>query len=246
MDIIYLILSTLVGSIVGNGLASYFKEKGKNYATKQDIKEITTLQEEIKSDFQGAMETHKSQLSRITKEFELYVVKKHEHYPELYKNIELCVGKVKGLRGGARGLSFDNVNQEDITKYMIERDFTESDKQLICSDWDSNKSQAIRNLEFRLQRISYNEAEEYYRTAHNFYLLHRLFFSDAVSDKAKSLLDNIYDLWMNYDPDFMFFHNPELLEQQMKESERLKEDIKRQRVELFDLLQGELKVGNAN
>ena len=41
---------TIVLSIGGAWLISYFREKGKNLATKEDIAEITRKQEEIKKD----------------------------------------------------------------------------------------------------------------------------------------------------------------------------------------------------
>ncbi|MGG3535053.1 hypothetical protein [Bacillus tropicus] len=225
---------------------SMLKELGKNIATKQDIQEITRLQEVIKADFQLKMEQQKSQLSRISKEFELYVVKKHEHYPELYKNIELCIGKVKGLRGVIRSIDFQNVNKEDINNYMKEKLFTESDKEYICSNWDNNKQQAILSLKRILQYVDYNEAHEYYATAHNFYFLHRLFFSEEVSDKSRELLDKIYALWVNYDPDFTFLGDPDLVSNLNEENEILKNEIDELKNELFILLQGELRAGSAS
>lgn len=173
-------------------------------------------------------------------------MKKHEYYPELYKNIELCIGKVKGFRGIIKGIDFRNVNKSDITKYMEDKLFTEADKELICSDWDNNKERAIQNLQFRLQRINYSEAEEYYVTAHNFYLLHRLYFSDDVSSKAKDLLDKIHALWVNYNPDLMLLGDGELVTHLLEENRTLRRDIEALRDELFKLLQGELKAGNAS
>lgn len=221
------------------------KERGKNLATKEDIQEITELQESVKTTFQLEMEKQKTELSKISKEFELYVVKKHEHYPELYKNIELCIGKVTGLRGKVRGIDFRNANKEDITRYMTEKHFTELDKERICSNWDNNKQQAIRDLNHRLEEINYNEANEYYKTAHNFYLLHRLFFSDEVSIKSRELLDKIFELWFNYDPDFAVFGDPALIVHLNEEGEIFKSEIESLRDALFRLLQEELKAGTS-
>ncbi|MEI4713447.1 hypothetical protein WAG12_26120 [Bacillus cereus] len=220
-------------------------EKGKNIATKEDIQDITRLQEDIKADFQLKMEQQKSEISRISKEFELYVVKKHEYYPELYKNIELCIGKVMGFRGITKGIDFRNVNKEDIEKYMEEKQFTQADKHLICSDWDTNKDQAIKNLQYRLERINYNEGEEYYAKVHNFYLLHRLYFSDDVSSKAKEILDKIHILWANYNPDIMLASGSQLVLELHEENAETRKNINVLREELFELLRNELKAGSA-
>ncbi|MCP9225103.1 hypothetical protein NMG90_06305 [Bacillus mycoides] len=221
------------------------KKRGENIATKEDIQDITRLQEDIKADFQLKMEQQKSEISRLSKEFELYVVKKHEYYPELYKNIELCIGKVMGFRGITKGIDFRNVNKEDIEKYMEEKQFTQADKHLVCSDWDTNKEQAIKNLHYRLERINYNEGEEYYAKVHNFYLLHRLYFSDDVSSKAKETLDKIHILWTNYNPDIMLVSGSKLVLELHEENTEIRKNINVLREELFELLQNELKAGSA-
>ncbi|WP_163255723.1 hypothetical protein [Bacillus tropicus] len=235
-------LTLIIGLIVGYLLPSYAKEKGKNIATKQDIADITRKQEEIKSEFKSIADKQKTDLDKRFKKFELYTVKKHEYYPELYKNIELCIGKVKDLSGYRTVIDFRNFNKDDIAKYMSDKSFTEADKELVISKWDGNKSLAIRDVEYRLQRIEYYEAKEYFITAHNFYLLHRLFFSNEVSLIANRLLTSLYTLWMNYDPDPIILNDATYTEQLIKENEELNDEIDKLSIELFEMLQGELNV----
>ncbi|PGB56848.1 MULTISPECIES: hypothetical protein [Bacillus cereus group] len=213
------------------------QELGKNLATKQDIQEITRLQEEIKSKFQLDMEKHKFELTRISKEFELYAIKKHEHYPELYKNISLCIAKIIGLRGFRRVIDFSKLNEADIVKYMEDKSFNDSDKQLILVDLYTNKEMAIKNIELILRRIEYTEAENTYSIANNFYLLHRLFFSSEVSIITEDLLNNIYQLWIYYDPDFIYSNQTKDMINDIK---ILKENIETIQEELFKQMQKEL------
>ncbi|MFJ7554715.1 hypothetical protein ACIQXZ_12540 [Bacillus thuringiensis] len=219
---------------------SMFKEKGKNLATKQDIKEITGLQEQIKQEFQLKMEQHKTELSKLSKEFELYTAKKHEYYPELYKNIALCISKVQALRGFRRVIDFRRLNEGDIVKYMEDKSFNESDKQLVLSDLSSDKELAIKNLELVLLRIEYTEAENSYIAANNFYLLQRLYFSPRVSSITEDILSEIYKLWINYDPDFMHINNPGFQKQLSHDIKGFKENIETLHDALFKELQGEL------
>ncbi|MGD0208491.1 MAG: hypothetical protein ABSC89_12885 [Verrucomicrobiota bacterium] len=69
---------TIVLSIGGAWLISYFREKGKNLATKEDIAEITRKQEEIKKELGNY-----GYFSRV----------RYEHEIELYREVweKLCV-----------------------------------------------------------------------------------------------------------------------------------------------------------
>ncbi|QEL88498.1 hypothetical protein [Bacillus mycoides] len=214
---------------------SLLKERGKNLATKEDIEEITKKQEDVKAEIRKATDKH-------LKAFELYTAKKHEYYPELYKHIELCVGKVTGLRGARQATDFNNFNKEDITRFITDKSFNELDKELILSYWDNAKPLAIHNIQFTLQRFEYQEAKESYDTAYNFYLLHRLFFSEKVSLTANRLLISLYALWYNYNSDFMYATNVALSEHLLTVDEELNDEIDVLRKELFEKLQEELDV----
>ncbi|ACM15970.1 TPA: hypothetical protein ACQUHF_004970 [Bacillus paranthracis] len=242
-EYLFLIIGLLIGYIVKDFFPSFFKEKGKNLATKQDIAEITEKQEEVKAKFIEIANKQKNDLDIHFKKYELYTVKKHEYYAELYKNIELCIGRISDLRGIQRTIPLHTFNLEDIKKYMSDKSFIEADKEIILSQWEKDKKLAIRDIEFKLERMEYHEAKREYNTAYNFYLLHRLFFSEPVSLKANELLINIYALWGNYNPDWNLLYDEEEL---FEENEKLNDDIDRLRKELFELLQNELGVKDTN
>lgn len=243
MDFIYLIITTLIGSFFGNFCASFLKEKGKNLATKQDIEGITQKQEEVKKLFQLEMEQQKAELNKLTKEFELYAVKKHEYYPELYKVIVTCIGSVTNLRGTRDGIDFRKYKLEEITRYMEEKSFTAADKEFILSNWDENKQIfAIRRIDTILIKTEYMEAKEYIIKANNFYNLHLLYFSDDVSLKVNNLLNHIWALWRNYNPDYIM-HDKFLLSGKVELSNEEEEnEIDRLRKKLLKRLQYELNI----
>jgi hypothetical protein len=56
---------SFLGALLGAGLLSYFNEKGKNYATKSDIGEITNKVESIKSNFAKEQEILRAQLNHV-------------------------------------------------------------------------------------------------------------------------------------------------------------------------------------
>lgn len=215
-------------------------EKGKNIATKEDIRDITRGQEEIKHEFLLTMEQHKMELNKLSKEFELYAAKKHEYYPELYKNISWCISNIKGLRGLRRVVDLKKLNKDDIVRLMEDKSFNEADKSLILSYLETDKEVAIKNVEWILRKIEYNDAGNSYIEANNFYLLHRLYFSDEVSLIAEKLLEESRLLWVNYDPDFIHINNPGFQEQLLNDIKGFKENIDELHNELFKQLKGEL------
>lgn len=68
MSEIYYILLPVFGFILGfvvkNFIPAYFSEKGKNLATKQDIKEITQIIEQVKAELSKDLELLKYELSK--------------------------------------------------------------------------------------------------------------------------------------------------------------------------------------
>ena len=64
--LIQLIAFAIISSLT-NYLVSFFKEKGKNLATKEDIKDITDRIESVKDSYSKSLERHKMELQ---KEFE--------------------------------------------------------------------------------------------------------------------------------------------------------------------------------
>lgn len=75
MNSLYVILASLFGAFLG----SYFKQKGKNIATKEDISEITSKIEDVKHEYAQQLESTKAELSsrlenngfRYQKEYEI-------------------------------------------------------------------------------------------------------------------------------------------------------------------------------
>ena len=89
--IIYLIVNVLIFLIAKTYFPSYLKEKGKNLATKEDVREITRISEEIKEEFK--------RLSTIsTKKYEL--------------KYAACLGALKIVDAQLSHLTFTDKNGE--------------------------------------------------------------------------------------------------------------------------------------
>ena len=214
-NILMIWLSILTGLFAYDFLPSYMKKKGENIATKEDIAEITQLTENVKAEIEKDIETHRQGLgieietlrleqNQLMASFELYTAKRHECYPELYKLIEISNGSIRSLRGLRRELTFQNTNSEDIETYMRGKQFTSNDIQHILKIWEENKPSAISMLRKILEKIDYNEAEEKFINANNYFYFMNLYLSEDVENIVRELLALLHELWINYDPDFSY------------------------------------------
>lgn len=62
---LFTIYAAFIGSLIAVFLKSYFSQKGKNVATKEDVKVITEKIEKVKNTYQRSMEIHKMELKKI-------------------------------------------------------------------------------------------------------------------------------------------------------------------------------------
>lgn len=91
MEWIYTIIVFILGLFTNQFLSKYTSEKGKNLATKEDIKKITELTESVKTNFDKKFEIFS--LDRKYK-YELY----HKQYTELYSKLYVILIQSEYIR----------------------------------------------------------------------------------------------------------------------------------------------------
>jgi len=80
LDVIEILLILIVGLLIYKYLPSYFTEKGKNLATKEDIGDITRKVEEVKTEFIKVSSEHQIRFSKLHE-------KRAEIIAELYRRL---------------------------------------------------------------------------------------------------------------------------------------------------------------
>lgn len=83
---LFVILSGLVQYLI-----SYFKEKGKNLATKEDIKDITQKVEEVKNIYSSSLEKYKVDLQKEFESHKYIQTLCHELDKELLSLVSVCL-----------------------------------------------------------------------------------------------------------------------------------------------------------
>jgi hypothetical protein len=86
-DIIKTILLIIFGLVVGQLLPSYFRKKGENIATKEDVKEITNRMEAVRSAYAKQLEYVRTELQRQSD----LVSRKRSVYTRLAKSMRVFI-----------------------------------------------------------------------------------------------------------------------------------------------------------
>ena len=85
--ILIILISLIVGFMLRSYLPAYFKEKGKNLATKEDIEDITDKIEHIRSDYSSSLEMFKSELNKQLQIHRISFEKEFDILSELWKSL---------------------------------------------------------------------------------------------------------------------------------------------------------------
>ena len=101
------IINFLLGLFLKNYLPSYMDEKGKNLATKEDIKEITQLTEEVQQDFRKELERFNSDLHF---KYDFY----YKQYEGLYSYLYAIIIQSEYVRDYLKRINKQEVSIEEV------------------------------------------------------------------------------------------------------------------------------------
>ncbi|EHR1327347.1 TPA: hypothetical protein ACF2DS_001266 [Clostridium perfringens] len=132
-----------VGLIIGNYLPSYTKEKGKNLATKEDIKEITKKTEEVKQEFN-------EKFGEFSKKLDFKYRFYEEQMINLYSNLYAMIAQSEYLRYFIREYRNKNVSFDEAPFWEVKKG-----KQHQKTDLFSGKvlSNEVNNIEDDVTRV---------------------------------------------------------------------------------------------
>ena len=108
--VIYLIcaiISFLLGLFVKDYLPSYFNKKGENLATKEDIAEITALQEKVQDEFHKEFERFSSDVHFT---YDFY----YKQYTDLYSKLYSIIWRSEYMRSFFRLLKGVELSPEEV------------------------------------------------------------------------------------------------------------------------------------
>lgn len=192
--------------------------------------ELAKENERYKKDMEMNIEKLRGQIQRSNKDYELYITKRHERYPELYKSIETAAGHILALHREGMYLTFENCNREDIENYMSMQKFTIKDTSNILALWNDNgdNTGALKKLAIYQKRVLINIAYQKWDEANDTLLFNELYISDSVSSQARSILDSLYAFLKDVRIGLVDYNTPPVTEEHPinKGRKQLKEAMK--------------------
>ncbi|MBE7689053.1 hypothetical protein F6A46_12560 [Tenacibaculum finnmarkense genomovar ulcerans] len=143
---IIILLSTLYLIFFKN----YFKKKGENLATKEDIGDITQKVESVKIEYQKNLEEIKSQLNIVNKKNEILLNEKVRTFLEIQKKINDCKKYCEARYGDYLGSDFhpntdsipDDTNKS-LLSYSTELHYLERDNFIFLTEKSRNQIRKV-------------------------------------------------------------------------------------------------------
>lgn len=160
--------------------------------------------EKYKGEINSELETLRFAYQKTFKDYELYTVKKHEKYPEMFHLLEIAYGALMQLKTNTY-YTFDNVNIEDIKKYFQEElKLTQFDQDRLLIIWSTDKEEAKLEIYAIEKRIKYNKAKNKWYDANDYYISNNLYLSDDVVQVIHNHLENMFDYLHGLDPLYVY------------------------------------------
>ncbi|MEH7419594.1 hypothetical protein V7266_30645 [Neobacillus drentensis] len=183
--------------------------------------------------FNRKLEDQKYKISRKYKDFELYTVKRHETYPELFKLILITYNKASGSFSKSNSLHFEGYNTEDIKYYLEEQKIPIGKINEIVQMWDQSRELAILEIIKFEQLISVKDAWQSFTDAANYLYQNELYISDEVADHCRQIFFKLQNLNLN-----LKYPNPETV----LEDSRLIVETRNALFELKNIMRQELSI----
>lgn len=131
-------------------------------------------------------------------DFNFFIKKKHEVYPELHKKILMAESRTKALRGGASFPDYNEYDIDDIKKYLEGYDLLESKKKSILDKWIINKKEAIENLIKSLILLKYQHASKEIFELRNYFWFSVIYIDEDIEAMIKDVIEKLEKLLAIY------------------------------------------------
>lgn len=161
--------------------------------------------EDHKSELQNITEFNKFDLQRKLSDFNLYTVKKHDIYVELFDLFMRADGHTGGLMGYRSVPDYKKYTAKQLEYSLEKLGFPAHDIEEFTTNWDEEKDYKFEKLKAYIQRYEISSARNIIIEAKNKFLLSRLYISTEV-DEILSALSSTLNLYV-LDVEFLLEEN---------------------------------------
>ena len=201
--------------------------------------------EEFKNQLLISTESAKFNFQRKIQDFNLYTVKKHEHYVKLYELILITESRITSIYGFKSIPTYEEYNQKDLREVMVNNNFPDGKINEIFEVWEKKgKEDALDKLKKFMRLVEMQKANNSFWDAKNHYSISKLYLSKAVNKKLHATLGSLGSLLAHYQTlEEMSFEAQQESMDFTKKGNKIRNSIKPQIDELTYELKKELSIG---
>lgn len=208
--------------------------------------------------FDKKLETHKHELNKLTEEakfkyqrllsdFNLYSVKKHEHYIKLYNLLIVAHGSVIHLASPLKILSsYDFFDEDDMREHLIKIGTPKGRTEQLVLLWKTDKRSGIKEIQEHEAGIEEWKAERDVDKLQNMYWESQLYLSSDLKEILKLLISDLRTLSINAKREYTPVSGNVSGEEYIKlyeDNKKLQETINDNMEKVITIMQNELSVG---
>lgn len=134
------------------------------------------------------------QFEKKIADFNFFIKKKHEVYPELFAKVMKTTNEAKGIQCGME-IIYDFIgseaNENDIVEYMTAHQFPNGKKETILQLWKNNKVSAQQEIHSLVKTLKYQRVKENWLEADEYYRKSIIYLSDELKDNLEVLFDKL-------------------------------------------------------
>jgi len=212
----------------------------------------------VDSRFDKKLETHKHELNKLTEEakfnyqrllsdFNLYSVKKHEHYIQIYNSLIIAHGSVFYLASSLKQLStYDFFNEQDMDEHLNKIGTPRGRTDELIGIWKTDKKSGIKEIQKHETYLEEWKVERDVDKLNNTYWGSQLNLSGDLKELLKTLIADLRTLSINAKREYQPISGNISGEDYMKlyeENKKSKAIINENMEKITAKMQNELSVG---
>lgn len=224
---------SILSSVIVVGILEFIIRK---YCSSRIDLSFAKRLERFKHDLDAVGEQSRFDYQRKLQDFNLYTSKRHESYVALHKLLLLAQSSVTGLVGLRNVPTYEDCNQEDISRILDYRKVHSGKKEEILSLWITARGAAIAMMTDYLRMLELQQAEIAIAEARDCFWFSKLYISNDIAATAHELIKKLKDLKA-------YYNYPEATCEFYGRVEQLRHDVDDLSNHVISIMKKEISVG---
>lgn len=157
-----------------------------------------------------SLEKYKNELLKITEQakfeyqkqladFNQYVVKKHNIYPELFRLLQVAQFRIKDFKAPMQPINYSTFTIQDLKAILDVKGLPNLFNEGILLEWEKIKNDGVEKIKFFVERVELMAARNSLQEFKNYFWLNVIYLSPLVEKKMEEFIKKIEELLVIYE-----------------------------------------------